>query len=327
MVWRYVVRRLLWAILTVILVLALVFALFFVVPGSLGNTGKGKRFPPVAYIIAGRRPTKATLEAIVHRLGLNEPVYMQFARYVEHTFTGNLGYSYQTNESISKTLMRRFPATLSLAVGASIIWLLIGCAIGALSALRRGSLADRSAMIAALIGISIPIFFLGLVAVFLFDGTWGVYNTGDYVGITQNPLRWLSSMWLPWLVLASTYAAIYSRVTRGNMLEVMSEDYVRTARAKGLSETRVVVRHILRSALTPVLTMYGMDVAILIGGAIITESIFDIPGIGAWVVQAIPTGDLPVILAVTLVASLAIVLLNLIVDIAYAGLDPRIQYS
>ncbi|MBA2311189.1 MAG: ABC transporter permease [Actinobacteria bacterium] len=323
---QYVIRRILWSFVMLVLVVALVFVIFFVLPGSAGATGENQKYPPVAVRIAGKQPTPATIEAIIDRLGLDRPVPIQFATYIGNAIQGDLGYSYQTQEPVTQAVLRRFPPTLSLAFGASILWLLMGCSLGVISALRRRTLLDRSTMIAALFGVSLPIFWLGLMAVFFFDSQLGIYNTGDYTSLFSNPLKWLSIMWLPWLVLAVTYAAIYSRMVRGNMLEVAGEDYIRTARAKGLRE-RSVIRHKLRSALTPVVTMYGLDLGLLLGGAIITESIFNIPGIGSYTVTAIAAQNLPVILGTTVIASFFIIFSNLLVDILYAVLDPRVTYS
>jgi peptide/nickel transport system permease protein len=322
---QYVVRRILWAVVMLLLVLLIVFVIFFLLPGSAGKAEDGG-YPPVAVRIAGKHPKPAIIESIIHRLGLDEPWYVQFGKYVGHAVTGDLGYSYQTHEPVTQALIRRMPATVSLAVGASLVWLFFGCLTGVISAQKRRTLLDRTTMILALAGLSLPIFWIGLMAVFFFDARLGVYDTGTYVGITENPIGWVSTMWLPWLVLALTYIAIYTRMVRGNMLEVASEDYVRTARAKGLPR-RAIIRHQMRSALTPVVTMYGMDLGILLGGAIITEHIFNLPGIGAYAVTAIAQQNLPVILGTTLVASAAVITANLIVDILYAVLDPRVTYS
>ena len=323
---QYVIRRVLWSAVMLVLVIAIVFVIFFVLPGGGGRASQQGGYPKVAIMIAGKHPTDVVIEGVIERLGLDQPLYGQFGRYLGNALQGDLGYSYMTQEPVTTAVFRRLPATVSLAVGASIVWLLMGCAIGVVSALRRRSMADRVSMMFALAGVSAPVFWLGLMAVFAFDSGLNIYNTGDYVGITENPLRWLSVMWLPWVVLALTFAAIYSRMVRGNMLEVAGEDYVRTARAKGLPE-RSVVRHELRSALTPVVTMYGLDLGILLGGAIITERIFNIPGIGAYAVTAINQSNLPVILGTTVVASFFVIMANLIVDIAYAVLDPRVAYS
>ncbi len=322
---QYLIRRTLWSITMLIAVTALVFVIFFVLPGAAGNAGSGK-YPPVAVRIAGKQPTPATIEAIIDRLGLDRPVHEQFLSYIGNAAQGDLGYSYQTEEPVTQAVLRRLPPTIGLALGASVLWLLIGCTIGVISALKRRTIWDRASMIGALAGVSMPVFWIGLIAVFFFDSRLQIYDTGSYVPFTQNPIQWLSVMWLPWVVLALTYAAIYSRMVRGNMLEVGGEDYIRTARAKGLTE-RSVIRHQLRSALTPVVTMYGLDLGLLLGGAIITERIFNIPGIGSYTVTAIAQQNLPVILGTTVIASFFIIFSNLIVDVFYAVLDPRVTYS
>jgi peptide/nickel transport system permease protein len=323
---RYIIRRLLWSFVMLLAVIALVFMIFFVLPGGAGRTSGEQKYPPVAVRIAGKRPTPATIKAIVERLGLDKPVPVQFAIYLGNALQGDFGYSYQTEEPVTQAVIRRMPPTISLAIGASILWLAGGCAVGVVSALRRRTLLDRSTMIAALAGLSMPVFWLGLMAVFFFDSRLRVYETGSYVSLFSDPIKWFGSLWLPWIVLALTYAAIYSRMVRGNMLDVAGEDYIRTARAKGLTE-RAVVRHELRSALTPVVTMYGLDLGLLLGGAIITERIFNIPGIGSYTVTAIAQQNLPVILGTTVIASFFIIFSNLIVDVFYAVLDPRVTYS
>lgn len=322
---QYLIRRALWSVVVLITVVALVFVIFFVLPGAAGNAGESK-YPPVAVRIAGKQPTPATIEAIVDRLGLDRPVHEQFFSYLGHAVQGDLGYSYQTEEPVTQAVLRRLPPTIGLAIGASLLWLLVGCTIGIVSALKRRTLWDRGSMLGALVGLSLPDFWIGLVAVFFFDSRLRIYDTGSYVPITENPFQWLSVMWLPWIVLALTGAAIYSRMVRGNMLEVAGEDYIRTARAKGLPE-RAVVRHQLRSALTPVVTMYGLDLGLLLGGALITEHIFNIPGIGSYTVTAIAQQNLPVILGTTVIASFFVIVANLVVDVIYAILDPRVVYS
>jgi peptide/nickel transport system permease protein len=322
---QYIVRRALWAVLSLVLVIAAVFVIFFILPGGAGGeSASGQR--TVAIMFAGKNPRPAQVEAVSKRLGLDQPVYVQFGRYVGNALRGDLGYSYQTQEPVTSAIMKRLPATASLAFGASVIWLLMGVGIGVISALRRRSIWDRGSMIFALVFVSMPTFFLALVAVFLFDSGWNIYETGEYVGLTENPIGWLRIMWLPWLVLALVSAAIYARMVRGNMLEVQGEDYIRTARAKGLPE-RSVIRHTLRSALTPVVTMYGLDLGVLLGGAIITERIFNIPGIGNYAVDAILSNNLPIILGTTVVAASFVIIANLLVDVAYAVLDPRVRYS
>lgn len=325
---QYIVRRLIWAVVMVLLVISVVFLIFFVLPGGSGRNieGAGRCSSPIAVQMAGRNPRPALVCAITERLGLDKPVWVQYGRYVGNLVQGDLGYSYHSNEPVRDAIFRRLPATASLAIGASIIWLVAGVSIGAISALKRRSLLDRTTMFLALLGVSMPTFFLGLVLVFWLDGSLGIYNVASYEPLTKDPIAWLQSLWVPWLVLAIVSMAVYARMVRGNMLDVMGEDYIRTARAKGLTE-RSVTRHTLRSALTPVVTMYGLDLGILLGGAVITESIFNIPGIGSLAVDSIANQNLPVILGTTLFAGVFVIVANLVVDIAYAALDPRVRYS
>jgi peptide/nickel transport system permease protein len=322
---QYIIRRLMWSVVMLVLVMASVFLIFFVLPGGTGKSGAGGA-SPVAVMMAGRNPRPELVRNIEERLGLDQPVYVQFGRYLGNALHGDLGYSYHTSEPVTKAVMRRVPATAALAVGASIVWLVLGVAIGVISALKRRTLVDRASMVFALAGVSLPTFWLGLLAVFFFDSKLQVYDVASYAPLTSNPAAWLGALWLPWIVLAVTQAAFYTRMVRGNLLEVQGEDYIRTARAKGLRE-RSVIRHALRSALTPVVTMYGLDLGILLGGAIITERIFNIPGIGLLSVEAIRDSNLPVILGTVLIASAFVIVANLLVDIAYATLDPRVQYS
>jgi peptide/nickel transport system permease protein len=322
---QYIIRRLLWAVVMLVLVVAVVFTIFFVLPGGTGRHVEG-RPSPVAVMMAGRNPRPALVRDIEHRLGLDQPIYVQFGKYIGNAAQLDFGYSYQTNQPVTEAVLHAVPATVSLAVGASIVWLVMGIATGIVSALKRRTIFDRASMLFALIGVSLPTFWLGIMAVFYFDSSLGVYQVGEYQGITHDFGAWISSMWLPWLVLAVVSAAFYTRMVRGNLLEVQGEDYIRTARAKGLKE-RSVVRHALRSALTPVVTMYGLDLGILLGGAIITERIFNIPGIGSLAVNSIQSSDLPIVLGTTIVAAFFVIIANLVVDIIYAGLDPRVRYS
>jgi peptide/nickel transport system permease protein len=222
-------------------------------------------------------------------------------------------------------MMSDVPVTLSLAIGASVLWLVGGVAIGVLSALRRGTLFDRFSMGVALAGVSLPIFFTGLIALELFSYKWPLFPNVQYVSFTTNPLLWARNLVLPWIVLAFLYAALYARLTRAGMLETMSEDYIRTARAKGLRERKVIFKHGLRAALTPILTIFGMDLGLLLGGAIITEVTFSLHGLGLFTVEAIQNQDLPEILGVTMLAAFFIVIANLVVDILYAVIDPRVR--
>jgi peptide/nickel transport system permease protein len=323
---QYIIRRMLWAVVMLVLVLALVFAIFFILPGGAGRGQSGKCSSSVAIAMAGRNPRPELRCAITRRLGLDKPVYVQFGRYVWNAVQGDLGFSYHSGEEVTPLILRRAPASASLAIGASVIWLVVGVSIGVVSALKRRSIFDRGSMLFALIGVSMPTFFSGLVLVYLLDSQLNIYSVASYQPLTSDPIAWFKSLWVPWLVLAYVSAAIYARMVRGNLLEVRGEDYIRTARAKGLRE-RSVTRHSLRSALTPVVTMYGLDLGILLGGAVITEQIFNIPGIGRLAVSAIQDQNLPVILGTTLMAATFVIVANLLVDIAYAALDPRVRYS
>ena len=322
---QYIIRRLLWSVVMIVLVLALVFAIFFVLPGGAGKESESG-YPPLALMIAGKNLTPAHIEDVIEHYQLDQPVWEQFSSYLANALQGDLGYSFFSDESVTPAILQRLPATVSLAVGASVIWLVVGVSIGVLSALRRRSIFDRAAMTFALIGLSLPTFWLGIVAIFFFDSNLEIYDTGTYVSIFENPITWFKALWLPWLVLAFVSMAVYSRMVRGNVLEVQQEDYIRTARAKGLRE-RSVIRHQLRSALTPVVTMYGLDLGILLGGAVVTEYIFSIPGIGRFAVAAIYDQNLPVILGTTVFAAAFVIIANLIVDVVYAWLDPRVTYS
>jgi peptide/nickel transport system permease protein len=317
----YIVRRVLWGIVLLILVSAITFLFFNI-------------FPSVdpAVLRAGRNGSPATIAHIRHELGLDKPVYTQFWVYMKGIFLHfNLGTSYYTGASVLSLIKDRLPATISLTVGAAILWLVAGILIGIISAIKRGTLLDRSAMGIALVFVSMPVFWFGLVLLFLFSQDIGRFHllpgAATYVGLTVNPGSWFASLIMPWIVLAGTEAAIYSRLLRGSLVEAMGEDYIRTARAKGLSERRVIWRHGVRSAITPVVTIFGLDVGVLLGGAVITETVFDIPGIGRLNYDAIVHSDFPIVQGTVLIAALFIVVANIVVDISYAYLDPRVRYS
>jgi peptide/nickel transport system permease protein len=317
----YIIRRILWGIVLIILVSALTFLLFNVLPGA-----------NPAQLRAGRNASPAIIHYISHELGLDKPIYTQFFDYMKNVLLHfNLGTSYYTGASVLSLITNRLPATLSLTIGAAIVWLLAGIPIGIISAIKRGTLLDRSAMTVALIFVSMPVFWFGLVALFLFAKDIGRFHVflgaATYTGLTADPGRWFGSLIMPWVVLAGTSAAIYSRLLRGSLIEAMGEDYIRTARAKGLTERRVIWRHGVRSAITPVVTIFGLDVGILLGGAVITETVFDIPGIGRLNYDAIVHSDFPIVQGTVLLAALFIVVANIIVDISYAYLDPRVRYS
>lgn len=317
----YIIRRVLWGIVLIMLVSALTFLLFNVLPGA-----------DPAQLRAGRNASPAIIHYIRHELGLDKPIYQQFFIYMKNVILHfNLGTSYYTGASVLSLITDRLPATLSLTVGAAVVWLLAGIPVGIISAIKRGSLLDRTAMTIALIFVSMPVFWFGLVALFLFAKDIGRFHVflgaASYTGLTADPGRWFGSLIMPWFVLAGTSAAIYSRLLRGSLIEAMGEDYIRTARAKGLHERRVIFRHGVRSAITPVVTIFGLDVGTLLGGAVITETVFNIPGIGRLNYDAIEHSDFPIVQGTVLLAALFIVVANIIVDISYAYLDPRVRYS
>jgi peptide/nickel transport system permease protein len=223
-------------------------------------------------------------------------------------------------------MVTALPVTISLAIGAAILWLVGGVTIGVISALKRGTIFDRFSMGVALAGVSLPIFFTGLISLELFSYKWPIFPNVTFVPFDQNPLLWARNLVLPWVTLAFLYAALYARLTRAGMLETMSEDYIRTARAKGLPEHTVIVRHGLRAALTPIITIFGMDLGALLGGAILTETTFSLHGLGLFTVLAVQNQDLPEILGVTMLAAFFIVIANLVVDILYAVVDPRVRH-
>ena len=318
---QYIIRRILWGIVLLILVSALTFLIFNILPSG-----------DPAVLRAGRNGSPSTIRYIRHELGLDKPLYTQFWVYMRNIFLHfNFGYSFYSGASVLSLIGSRISATLSLTVGAAVLWLILGIPVGIISAIKRRSLIDRSSMGVALLGVSLPDFWLGLVVLFLFSTDIGKLHVfpgaGSYVGLTANPGKWFTSLILPWFVLASTSAAVYSRVLRGSLIEAMGEDYIRTARAKGLSERRVIWRHGVRSAITPVLTIFGLDIGLLFGGAVIAETVFDIPGIGRLNYTAINDSDFPIVQGTVLLAALFIVTANILVDIAYAYLDPRVRYS
>jgi peptide/nickel transport system permease protein len=318
----YIVRRLLWVIVILLVVTLITFVIFFLLP-----TGD----PAVRF--AGRAPTPETLAEVRRQFGLDKPWYEQYGIFVKNLVTGDeygwpgLGFSFDTRSPVRDELFERAPRTIMLAVGAAIIWLIFGVSIGVISAIKRGTLIDRFAMGFALFGVSAPVFWLGLMALYIFWQKLGWLPGTGYVPFDESPKDWFTHLIMPWIVLALLYAAFYARITRGSLLETMGEDYIRTARAKGLSERTVVFKHGLRASLTPVVTMFGMDVALLIGGAVITETVFNIQGLGNMAITATFQDDLPSVLAVVVVAAAAVAIMNLIVDIVYAWLDPRVRYQ
>jgi peptide/nickel transport system permease protein len=320
LVTRFLIRRILQGILVMWLVTITTFLIFFVGPGPAS----------VARRLAGKQATPATVAAVSHRLLLDRPIYVQYGHFLWLLLHGNLGFDFYHDQSVNSIVAAAFPITLSLVVGSAILWVVMGVLSGVLSAVRSRSLWDRTFTGLALFFYSMPTFVLGLLFLLVFYYDFTIHGIRAFPGagftpITQNPFQWLRGLILPWFTLALVSAAAYTRLTRGSMLDVMGEDYIRTARAKGLSERRVIFRHSLRAALTPVVTQYGIDVGVLLGGAIITEYVYGMPGLGYTAVQAITQNDLPVIIGVVIVAAAAVVVANIVVDAFYAVLDPRVR--
>jgi peptide/nickel transport system permease protein len=332
----YLVRRILGALVLLLLVTLAVFAIFFLIPRAAGLSAED-----LASRYVGRTADEQQVHEMAVKLGLTDPFFVQYWNFLKGLVVGAdystgpttvhcpapcLGYSFLTQNPVLPDLLDRAPVTLSLAAGAAVIWLVAGVATGVISALRRGTAVDRGFMAVALAGVSLPIFFTGLLALSIFSYTLHIFPPGgSYTPFTENPADWAYALVLPWTTLAFLYAAAYARLTRAGMLETMNEDYVRTARAKGLPERTVITKHALRSTLTPILTIFGLDLGLLIGGAVLTETTFSLPGLGAYLYQGIISNDLPKVLGGTLLAAVFVVVANLIVDLLYAVVDPRVR--
>ncbi|GAA3506933.1 ABC transporter permease [Streptomyces showdoensis] len=325
----YLGRRLLGVVGVLLAIAAVTFVIFYVLPSD----------PAAA--ACGKSCSDERLEAIRAHMGLDAPLWRQFADFVTGIFTGRtmgsgryalncefpcLGYSYENSEAVWDLLVDRLPVSASLAVGAAVLWLLLGLSAGVTAALRKDTLTDRALMVGAVAAASLPVYFTSVLLIYGFIRLTGLLPYPQYTAFTEDPLSWASNLLLPWLALAVLYAAMYARQSRGSMIESMAEPYIRTARAKGLPRRTVVVKHGLRAGMTPVLTIFGMDLGGLLAGAVITESLFGLPGIGRLFYGALTTGDQPVILGVTLLAATFIVVANLCVDLLYAVVDPRVRY-
>jgi peptide/nickel transport system permease protein len=334
---RFLIRRTIGGVVVLVVISIITFWLFYALPKLLNSN------PAVLY--AGRSPSPATVAAVSQKLGLDKPFWDQYWLFLKGIFVGRtygsgqtadvchapcLGFSFINNEPVWSEIISDLPVDISLTIGAAILWLFTGVATGVLSALRRGTIFDRGAMTIALAGVSLPIYFTGLLAlsIFSYGPTWLQWFPNDhFVGFTQSPVQWAHNLVLPWICLAFLYAALYARLTRATMLETMSEDYIRTARAKGLPERTVIVRHGLRAAITPIVTIFGLDVGLLLGSAVLTEQVFGFVGIGKLAIISIGSRDMPVVLGVTLFAAFFVVVANIIVDVMYAYVDPRVTYS
>jgi peptide/nickel transport system permease protein len=316
----YLIRRVLTGIVVIWVVATAAFLLFFARPV---NT--------VARELAGRAATPQVINEVINNLGLNRSIWAQYWSFLNNLRKGDLGYSFFTQESVDTMLKQDLPATVSLVIGGMILWLVFGLAVGIISATRARSVFDRVSSVLVLIGLSMPTFVIGeLLILWIFEPlnqhgvTW--IDTG-YSGITSGFSTFVGHMLLPWITLAAVQAAVYTRLSRGQLLDVLGEDYIRTARAKGLSERRVVFRHAVRAAMTPVISQLGVDVGTLLGGVVVTEYVFGLGGIGQVSVQAVFQDNLPVIVGFVIIAAIFVVVSNIVVDLIYAGLDPRVRIT
>lgn len=315
---RFILSRVAFGILVLFLLSVFVFFLFYVSPSD------------PARILAGDKATEELMAQIRVKLGLDQPVYVQYLQFVGGLLQGDLGYSYRSNMPVAELLASRIPVTLSLVFGAVVLWLAIGIPIGVASARHPGSMRDRLGQAFAIVGISFPTFVLGMMALYLLyflpsKAGLMLFPPGGYVPLESDPLRWAWHLLLPWLTLALVVAAVYARLTRGQMLEVLGQDYIRTARAKGLTERRVVYRHAFRSAMPPLVTQLGIDIGLMLGGVIVIEQVFGLLGIGNLAVSSVNMQDRPVVIAIVLLGGLFVVTSNLIVDVLYAVMDSRVR--
>ncbi len=317
---RFLFRRILTGLIVLWVVATATFALFFARPVDT-----------VARGLAGRAASPAVIENAVRQLGLNQPILTQYWHFMGKVAVGNLGYSYYNNESVNTIVKQDLPPTASLVAGGLVLWLIVGLSVGILSATRARSLFDRVATVGVLAGISMPTFVLGellLLVVFLPLNEHGFSWIQDgYAGLSQGIGPWIGHMLLPWITLAMVQAAIYTRLSRSSLLDTLGEDYIRTARAKGLTERRVIYRHGVRAAMTPVVSQLGVDVGALLGGVVEVETVFGLGGLGQTAVQAVDTDNLPVIIGFVILAAAFVVIANIIVDLCYAFLDPRVRIS
>jgi len=332
----YVLRRLLATVGLVVVISMITFAIFYLMPRLAGATPE-----TLATRYVGRSATGSTVEETAERLGFYDPVPVQYWNWLKGVLFGAdvstgaetvrcpapcLGYSFRTQDPVLPEILDRLPVSFSLAIGAAVLWVIVGVSIGVLSALKRGSLLDRAAMGLALAGVSLPIFWTGLLALSIFSYQLGITPPGaTYTPFAENPAQWAFGLLLPWVTLALLFSAQYARLTRAGMLETMGEDYIRTARAKGLPERTVVVKHGLRGALTPIVTIFGLDFGLLIGSAVLTETVFGLPGLGQLAINATRVNDLPMVLGVVLLVAVFVAVANLVVDLLYAVIDPRVR--
>jgi peptide/nickel transport system permease protein len=323
---RYLIRRILWAIFLFFIITFVTFVIFFMAPND-----------PARAMCGGDQASRQCLLTATEKLGLDKPVLVQYFKYLDRLVVHHdLGTSYATGQSINEKIKMAAPVTASLVFGGAVLWMIIGLSVGIYSALRPRSLIDRAAMVFVLIGVSAHPVWIGLILSYAFGVRWHITPIADYAnffgaapgsGDPGGPAQWAYHMILPWMTFALLFAALYVRMIRANVMETLNEDYVRTARAKGAPEQRILFAHVLRNALLPVVTMLGMDIGVALGGAIFTETVFQLPGLGRTVVVALGNDDLAIVEGVVVFATIAILFFNLIVDLMYAWIDPRIRLS
>jgi peptide/nickel transport system permease protein len=325
---RFMGSRLLGMVVVLLIVSALTYAVFYLLPSD------------PAQLSCGRPCTPQRLADARAFMGYDQPWWRQYLGFLDGILTGRtfgsgaatvrcaapcFGYSFQLNAPVSQLIAQRIPVTFSIAIGAAVLWLLVGVVAGIAAAVKRGTVVDRAAMALSVAGVSAPSYLVGLLGILLFGFTLNVVPVGGYVPLTEDPVLWAWHLVLPWSVLAVLSAALYARLTRAQMLEVLGEDYIRTARAKGLRERRVIGRHALRNVLIPVVTVFGLDLGPLLGGVVITESVFSMPGLGALLLGAVGSLDLPLVVGVTLFSAFLIIFVNFVVDVLYGVIDPRVS--
>ncbi len=313
---RFALRRLFSCIALLFAISLLTFLIFVAMPNS-----------NPALRLAGRTATQVQINAVEREWGFNKPIYVQYVKTMEKIFTGTV-VSYTQGINVDSQIVSDLQPTMSLAIGAGIIWFCFGVLFGVLAAVRSGRLLDRALTVLSLIGVSTPVFFLGAMLAFYLGFKAGLFPNGDYVNITTNPVQWLYHMILPWCALSAVFVGVYSRVLRSTILDMVNDDFVRTARAKGLTERQVMIRHVLRNSLIPIVSLWGLDFASVIGGgAILTESVFNLQGVGQYAAQSITLLDVPPVLVITMFGAFFVVLLGAVVDIVHAWLDPRVRLS
>ena len=323
---RYLVRRVLWAALLFLVITFVTFVIFYIGPNN-----------PARAVCGGEQAKRECLVQATRKLGLNRPMPVQYGKFLERLVVhADLGESFATSQSVNQRIKEAAPVTASLVFGGAVLWMMIGLSVGIYSALKPRSLIDRSAMIFVLIGVSAHPIWIGLIFEYVFGVKLGWTPIANYAnffgapadsGLPGGPWQWFYHLILPWCTFALLFAALYVRMIRANVIETLNEDFVRTARAKGAPEGQVIRSHVLRNALLPVVTMLGMDIGIALGGAIFTETVYQLPGLGQTAIIGINNQDLAIVQGVIVFATLAIIVFNLIVDLLYAWIDPRIRLT